>query len=710
MAIPDKPLTHIDLSQPIQYAKGVGPKRAELLAKLGIMTVKDGLYCFPYRYEDRGNFKKIARISFGGYETVMGEVVSAEVVTTRNRRMKLFELAVRDETGVLTGLWFNQPFMQKNFKPGQRVILSGTAKQDGYKGYRPVMENPEYEIIEEDGEETIHTGRVVPIYKATAGISVRSIRSIMKTLVDGYVRGLQEFLPEGFLEKYHIPALPDAVREVHFPEREKDVTSLNERATRAHKRLIFDEFFLLELGLALMKKGRVVASEGISIRGDGCLTRKYFASLPFRLTPAQLKVMAEIKADMEREAPMNRLLQGDVGCGKTAVAVAAILQAAEAGYQSALMAPTEILAEQHYLNLKKPLGALGLDVALLTSSLKKKEKEAAIKDISEGRASLAVGTHSLIQEGVGFKKLGLAVVDEQHRFGVMQRAVLKDKGMNPNILVMTATPIPRTLALTVYGDLDVSVIDTMPKGRTPVITKLFDDRTRAEAYRLIKREIIAGRQAYVVFPLVEESESSDLKAAKEGAELLGREIFPDVKVGLIHGKMKPAEKERVMDEFRAGTIQILAATTLVEVGVDVANATVMLIEHAERFGLAQLHQLRGRVGRSSHQSYCVLLASGFTPVSRERLGAMLRSASGFDIAEEDLRIRGPGEFFGTRQSGLPDLTMGNILRDTKILIAARKEAFDIIAKDPELSGGGRGPLKTALVEKWRDKLGMITVS
>ncbi len=700
----------IDLSQPVQYAKGVGPKRAGLLAKLEILTIKDGLFYFPYRYEDRGNLKKIARMTFGGYETVMGEVIGSEVVTTKVRRMRIFELSLRDDTGVVTGLWFNQPFMQKNFKVGQKVVLYGVPRQDGYKGYRVVMENPEYEVIEEDSGETIHAGRVVPIYRATAGISVRSIRSIMKVLVDGYAQGLTDFLPEGFLEKYLIPGLPDAVREVHFPEKEKDVEVLNKKASRAHKRLIFDEFFLLELGLALMKRGRVVSGGGLSVKGDGSLTGKYFSSLPFTLTEAQRKVIAEISSDMERDAPMNRLLQGDVGSGKTAVAVAAILKAGEAGYQSALMAPTEILAEQHYLNLKGPLGALGIPVALLTSSLKKKEKEAAIKDISEGRAVLAVGTHSLIQEGVAFKRLGLAVVDEQHRFGVMQRAVLKEKGLNPNILVMTATPIPRTLALTVYGDLDVSVIDSMPKGRTPVITKLFDDHTRAEAYRLIKREIAKGRQAYVVFPLVEESEKSDLKAAKEGAERLGKDVFPEFKVGLIHGKMKPAEKERVMDEFRAGLINILAATTVVEVGVDVANATVMLVEHAERFGLAQLHQLRGRVGRSSHQSYCVLLSAGFTPVSRERLGAMLKSSSGFDIAEEDLRLRGPGDFFGTRQSGLPGLTLGNILRDTKILVAARKEAFDIIGKDPDLSSGGRGPLKAALLEKWREKLSMITVS
>jgi ATP-dependent DNA helicase RecG len=699
----------IDLALPIQYAKGVGPRRAGLLSKLGIDTVGDALYCFPYRYEDRGNFKDIARVVYGSYETVMGTVVASEVVTTRRRGIRIFELTVKDETGPATGIWFNQPFMQKNFSVGQRVILSGIPKPDGYQGRRVVFENPEYEVILDDGEETVHTGRVVPIYRASAGISVRHIRSIMKSVVDQYAHALTEFLPDGFLDRYKIPSLPDAIREVHFPDAEGDVALLNAKATRAHKRLIFDEFFLLELGLALMKRGRVVSTGGIGMKGDGSLTRRYFASLPFALTEAQMRVMAEIRADMERPIPMNRLLQGDVGCGKTVVAVSAMLQAAEAGYQSAMMAPTEILAEQHYINIKGRLEAIGLRVALLTSSLKKKEKDAALKAISEGDATVAVGTHSLIQEGVGFKNLGLAVIDEQHRFGVMQRAVMKGKGKNPDVLVMTATPIPRTLALTVYGDLDVSVIDAMPPGRSPVLTKLYDEAGRSEAYRLMKRELAQGRQAYVVFPLVEESERSDLKAAKEGAELL-KEVFPGYRVGLIHGRMKPAEKELVMDGFRAGEVSALVATTVIEVGVDVPNATVMVVEHAERFGLAQLHQLRGRVGRGPGQSYCVMLAGGFTQVSRERLSAMLKSSSGFDIAEEDLRLRGPGEFFGTRQSGLPELNLGNIIRDTKILEAARKEAFGIIEDDPELSSPRTARLKDALLNKWRDKLSVVTVS
>ena len=700
---------HDELMAQVQYAKGVGPRRAELLAKLGIVTVKDALYYFPTRYEDRSAIKKMARVVFGAHETVSGEVVRAEVVTTARRRMKIFELTVGDGTGYVTGLWFNQPFMQRVFKVGQRVLLYGVTRVDGYHS-RVVIEGPEYEVVtDEDSDDPVHTGRVVPIYGATAGISVRNVRSIMKGLVDHYAPMLDEFLPDGFLARFRIPALPDAVREAHFPTGETDVSLLNSKATRAQKRLIFDEFFLMELGLASMRKGRVVAGSGIRLKGDGRLTGKLISGLPFKLTPAQDRVIGEIWADMERDAPMNRLLQGDVGSGKTIVALSAIVKAAEAGYQSALMAPTEILAEQHYLNIKDRVESLGLTVALVTSSVGKKKKQAALDAVREGSADLLVGTHSVIQGGVEFSKLGLAVIDEQHRFGVSQRAALKSKGKNPDIIVMTATPIPRTLAMTAYGDLDVSTIDSMPEGRTPVMTKLFDDKGRAEAYRLVKKEIAEGGQAYIVFPLVEESEKSDLKAAKEGAEIIASEILPGVKVGLLHGRMKPAEKEAVMGEFRKGDVKALVATTVVEVGVDVPNATVMVIEHAERFGLAQLHQLRGRVGRSSRQSYCALIAYDYSETSRARLMAMLKTTSGFDIAEADLRLRGPGEFLGTRQSGLPDLILGDIIRDTKILSAARDEAFAIIDKDPDLKAPGMKGLKAALVERWGKRLSVAAV-
>jgi ATP-dependent DNA helicase RecG len=598
--------------------------------------------------------------------------------------------------------------MQKAFSIGDMVVLSGVVKPDQYNN-RAVIENPEYEVMSGEGDDTVHTGRIVPIYRTTAGLSVRSLRQIMKGIVDEYSGGLVEFLPEALLSKYRIPVLSASVADAHFPELEKDLAVLNTRSSRAYKRLIFDEFLLLQMGLALIKRGRSSWSQGIAMMGNGTLTGKFVSGLPFKLTAAQRRVISEIYSDMASDRQMNRLVQGDVGSGKTAVALAAILRAAESGYQSALMAPTEILAEQHFLNVKRPLEELGLGVTLLTSSLGKRQKQRALEDIAEGHAALAVGTHSLLQEGVEFKNLGLAVTDEQHRFGVMQRALLMDKGISPDVLVMTATPIPRTLALTVYGDLDVSIIDSMPPGRSTVVTKLFDEGSRAEVYRLIKRELTAGRQAYVVYPLVEESERSDLRAATEGAKKLSEDVFPDIEVGLLHGRMKPADKDAVMSGFRSGAVRLLVATTVVEVGVDVPNATVMVIEHAERFGLAQLHQLRGRVGRGAHQSYCVLVASGWSDSSRERLGAMMRHTSGFDIAEEDLRIRGPGEFLGTRQSGLPELTVGNIIRDAKILEAARREASGIIEVDPGLERPEHSALSRRLDEKWRDRLGMIRV-
>ncbi len=700
--VPDSP----ELSQPIQYLKGVGPKRGELFDKLGVKTVKDALYYFPYRYEDRGNIKKIARVSFGSYETVAGTVILAENITTPRRRMKLFELTVKDETGAVTGVWFNQPYMSKVFHNGDNVILYGLVKQDPYKHYRPVMENPEYEIIDE-ADEAIHAGRVVPIYKATAGFTCRQIRSIMKGVVNEFAQKLEEFLPGDMLRKYKIPTLPVAVKEAHFPENETDINLLNAKGTRAQKRLVFDEFLLLEMGLMSMKKGRAKAL-GRAMKGDGGLRKEFRKRLPFSLTQAQEKTIREISRDMERPVRMNRLIQGDVGCGKTVVALMAALQAAEAGAQAAIMAPTEILAEQHYLNVKKYLAPLGIKVALLTGSVKKKDRERTLKELSDGEAQLVVGTHSLIQEGVVFNDLGLVVVDEQHRFGVMQRAGLSGKGVNADVLVMTATPIPRTLALTVYGDLDISVIDSVPPGRTPVRTKLFDESGRLEVYRLLKSELQKGALAYVVYPLVEESEKSDLKAAREGAEKLA-EIFGDYPVGLLHGRMKPDEKESVMEDFRSGKLKLLVATTVIEVGLDVPEATVMVIEHAERFGLSQLHQLRGRVGRGSRQSYCVLMAGMMADNSRARLQAMIKNSSGFDIAEEDLRLRGPGEFFGTKQSGLPEITYGDIIRDYKIIEAARNEASAIIEKDPGLQSETGRVLSRELKNKWIGRLDLVKV-
>jgi ATP-dependent DNA helicase RecG len=701
--------TPLRLDTPIQYCKGIGPKRAEMLRKLGISTVEDALEYLPWRYEDRGHLKKIGRLSYGSYETVAGEVVSAEIASTKRQRVKIFELLITDKSGMLVGSWFNQAFMQKMFKKGQKVILSGIVKSNPYKGGIPQIDNPDYEIMEgNESDNLIHTGRTVPIYRTTAGLSVRYLRSMMKTVLDSVGSAVSELLPPELVSRYSLMPVPDAYFEAHFPTLEKDISVLNRGMSAAHRRLSFEELFVLELGLALRKRGVVIEKKGISFELRDRLEIELRKSLPFKLTNAQERVVAEIKKDMTAERPMNRLVQGDVGSGKTVVAMIASLLAVENAYQACIMAPTEILAEQHYRNMSAMAQPLGITVRSLTGSLKKKEKETVLADIESGAAQIVVGTHALIEAQVRFKRLGLAVIDEQHRFGVLQRSTLTSKGYEPDVLVMTATPIPRTLAITVYGDLDVSVIDEMPAGRSPVITRLYFESKRREAYEFLESELTKGHQVYVVYPLVEESEKSDLKAATEMAAHLQKDIFPRWKIGLLHGRMKGAEKESVMASFKAGVINILVSTTVIEVGVDVPNATVMVIEHPERFGLAQLHQLRGRVGRGVHQSHCILMGPRmFVQEAHDRLMSFSRTNDGFKIAEEDLRLRGPGEFFGTRQSGLPDLRAANIIRDADLLEKARKEAFALILRDPQLAQYPK--LRELLKRKWQGKLGLINV-
>ncbi len=697
------------LDTPIQFCKGIGPKKAELLRKLGITTVEDALFYIPWRYEDRGNLKKIGRLSIGSYETVMGEVISAEVVETKRKWVKVFELLITDKSGMLVGSWYNQAFMKKSFRTGQKVILSGIVKSDPYRGGLPRIDNPEYEIMDDsEADSLIHAGRTVPIYRTTSGLSVRYLRGMMKTVIDSCGRAMPDILPAPLIKKYALLSAAEAVAEVHFPEQEKDITVLNRGKSAAHRRMSFEELFTLELGLALRKQGLGAAKKGIAFKAVDKLESALRAKLPYQLTAAQERVLAEIKKDMTGERPMNRLVQGDVGCGKTIVALIAALMAVENGCQACLMAPTEILAGQHYRNIEALALPLGVTVRQLTGGLRKKAKETVLAELASGAAAIVVGTHALIEQQVRFKRLGLAIIDEQHRFGVMQRSTLTSKGYEPDVLVMTATPIPRTLALTVYGDLDVSVIGEMPPGRSPIVTRIYFEPRRREAYQFLEEEIRKGRQVYVVYPLVEETEKSDLKAATEMAAHLQKDIFPNGKVGLLHGRMKANEKESAMAAFKANETQILVSTTVIEVGVDVPNATVMVIEHPERFGLAQLHQLRGRVGRGGHQSYCILMGPRmFADDARERLNAFARTTDGFKIAEEDLRLRGPGEFMGTRQSGLPDLRAANIIRDADLLEIARNEAFELVQRDPALTS--HPLLRDSLQRRWQGKLGLLSV-
>ncbi len=680
----------------IQFIKGVGPARAKLFSRLGIKTVYDALHHLPCRYEDRSRIKKICTLQYGAVETVSGKIASTEVVQLPGRRLKIFELIVNDGTGLVKGKWFNQPFLKKNFRLGQDVILHGTVKRNPYWGIGFEMDNPEYEIISED-DSTVHMHRIVPVYRATSGLSVRQIRTVLFTIVNSYLEDMHDPLPLELRQKMSLPGLSDALLHLHFPGTDTDLTSLNTATSAFHRRLAFDELFMLELGLAVMKNNSA-REKGISFYSDGNLVKKLLGTLPFALTHAQEKVFGEILRDMQSPYPMHRLIQGDVGCGKTVVALMAMLEAAECGYQSALMAPTEILAEQHFMNIRDVVEELGLRVSLFTGSMKDRH----LDELASGNVRIAVGTHALIQEGVRFRNLGLVIIDEQHRFGVMQRAFLRKKGINPDVLVMTATPIPRTLSLTLYGDLDCSVIDELPPNRYPVQTLLMKSTQKDSIYAMIREEVHKQRQVYVVYPVIEESEKTDLKSAIIGKEAF-QKFFPEFTVGLIHGRMKTTEREKIMASFKQGEIHILVSTTVIEVGVDVPNATLMIIIHAERFGLSQLHQLRGRIGRSSHKSRCILVAYGpGSEEARRRLNIMVKSSDGFRIAEEDLAIRGPGEFLGTRQSGLPDLRVSDIIRDALLLQEARREAFALIEQDPDLN---TVPLvRRSLENFWKGKI------
>lgn len=676
------------LNLPIQYLKGVGPKKAGLLKKLGIQTVKDALYYLPAQYEDRRNKKSIFDIKLGEIVTVEGHIVQINEIKTKTN-LSIIEAVISDGTGFLKAKWFNQLYLKKILKEKQKIKLFGKAQIDWRGTYIEIV-NPEYEL-----EQTFNsqTQEILPVYRLTEGLSQKQMQSIMQAALEFGIPFIEEHLPENLIKKLNLPYLNEALQYVHFPPSDGDIKVFNEKNSDFHRRIIFDELFLLQLGILLMKQNRL-GEKGISFKPEGKLLKKFLENLPFKLTQAQQKVIKEILQDMEKPTPMNRLLQGDVGSGKTVVALVAMLAAVECGYQAALMAPTEILAEQHYLNIYSLLKGLPVNVVILTSS----NRHANL--ISSGAADLIIGTHALIQEDVHFKNLGFVVIDEQHRFGVIQRAALKKKGLNPDTLVMTATPIPRTMALTVYGDLDYSVLDELPRGRKPVLTKVIEPQNKKIIYKMIDEEVSSGGQVYVVYPLIEESESMDLKSATQGYEAL-QKLFPQYRVGLLHGKMPAKQRDEIMKEFRAGKIHILVATTVIEVGVDVPNATLMIITHAERFGLAQLHQLRGRVGRGIRPSKCILLPYKLTEEAKLRLNAIVNYSDGFKIAEEDMKIRGPGELFGFKQSGMPDLKVADLMRDQNLLEIARKEAEIILTEDSTLRSYPK--IRTLLEEFWKGK-------
>ncbi len=686
------------LDAPVQYLKGVGPQRARLLERLGLVTVRDLLDHFPRDYQDRREFVPFAQLPLGGSGVVEGTVFG--VAAPRRGSRAPVRVTFRDRTGYFTAVWFGRrPYLAQLFKRGQRVVLYG---KKAARDRQTVLEGPEFELVEEDELASIHMGRLVPVYPLTEGLFQRPLRDLLYRVVEAYADRAPEIVPDAVRARRDLLGIGEAYRAVHFPEHPPDVDA-------GRRRFAFEDFLVLQLGLTLRRR-RQAGERGRALAPPGALVARLEAGLPFRLTAAQRRVWSEIRSDLARPVPMNRLLQGDVGSGKTVIAVMALLTAVEAGFQAVLMAPTEILAEQHLRTVRALAEPLGVEVAWLSAGQRARDREAALAALRSGTAGIAIGTHALLQDAVELRRLGLAVVDEQHRFGVLQRATLRSKGERPHVLVMTATPIPRTLALTLYGDLDVSVLDELPPGRTPVRTEWRGEAARERIYAFMRDELRAGRQAYVVCPLVEETEASDLRAATEMAERLRTGPFREFRVGLVHGRLSLDAKDSVMRAFQGRELDLLVATTVIEVGIDVPNASVMLIEHAERFGLAQLHQLRGRVGRGSARSYCIMLADApLSDDARRRLGAMCETQDGFRLAEIDLEIRGPGEFFGTRQSGLPEFRTGSLLTHGRLLEEARREAEALVARDPGLRAPEHRALREALVRRWRERLELASV-
>ena len=690
---------------PIQYLKGIGPKRAELFNKLGVYSIEDLLYYFPRRYQDRTKFTPIAQLKLGEIYTIKAEVMArGQRRSFFGSRMSITEAAVADETGKIFCVWFNQPYLKDYLEVGTKVIFYG--KVDLY-GKRLQMSSPDFEILkDEDG--SFGTGGFFPVYSLPDGLTQRFFRNTLKYALEHYLPHLDDFLPYDIRSRNNLHNLAKSLLEIHFPQ---DLNSRQE----ALRRLSFEEFFLFQMPLVLRKR-KQKELKGIAHKAGGPLFSAFISRLPFQFTSAQAKVMDEIKSDMASMEVMQRLLQGDVGSGKTVVASAACVIAIDGGYQAAFMAPTEILAKQHYEKIGSWLksqgsGAKGIEIGLLTSSLSKIEKEKIYAAIKAGRIDLIIGTHALLEEGVKFENLGLVVIDEQHKFGVGQRALLPAKGPNPDVLIMTATPIPRTLAITLYGDLDISVINEMPPGRLPVQTLHFDKKEKKMAYALVKKELEQANQAYIIYPVIEESYALDMAGAQKMYKQLKAGEFKSFRLGLIHGRLKQKEQDELMSKFKNKEIDVLVATTILEVGIDIPTATCMAIEDAQRFGLAQLHQLRGRIGRGSQKSICVLVSAG--PLSEEaqaRMEAMVQYADGFHIAEEDLRIRGPGEFFGRRQHGLAELKVADPLTQLHLLKKAREEVISLLKLDPYLAQRQNQALKEKLLQRFPEYEKLILVA
>ena len=729
-------------STSVQYVKGIGPKLAELLAAKGIQTLDDLLHYLPFRYEDRLNPRGISELRAGEMATVIAEVRTSGLF--RTRRMPIFQMTAGQGRTRLKCIWFNATYLRDRFKPGQIVALYGKVEQD-YRGGELQLTQPQFEIIGEAAEDgsadsaeqklaaSLEIGRIVPIYESAGQgrLTSRWFRRIIHTALENLPPDLPDPIPSAV--RSHLNLIPprEALQKVHWPDAGESIDDLLSSRTPAHLRLIFEELFFVELGLEL-KRREQKAQTGIAFQLDDRARAAIKKILPFHPTAAQKRVLKEIASDMEKPFPMRRLLQGDVGSGKTIVAFEAAIIAMENGYQVALMAPTEILAQQHYFSARRILESAGYRVVLLTGSMEDDRKRQTRRHIAQGNAQLVIGTHALIEQKVEFDKLGMVIVDEQHRFGVLQRFKLMKKTKDdrvvtgappgtaeqssaaspePDVLVMTATPIPRTLALTLYGDLDVSVIDEMPPGRTPIITRCVSDERSPEVWDFVRKQAAAGHQTYVVYPVIEENEETELKAAMKMYKELSQKIFPDLRVGVLHGRMEPDLKEQVMRVFQNGEMDILVATTVIEVGVDVANATMMVIEHAERFGLAQLHQLRGRIGRGAAKSYCVLMTGGKVSEDGERrLDAMVRTSDGFQIAELDLELRGPGEFFGTRQAGMPSFQVANLIRDRQLLEAAKREATMVLAgPNSEISQAEIDAALRHMRTRWHKSYGLVEV-